>query len=388
MNVEKSAGATWLGGSQPRARVPRCEDWVLDTAFTWDLLIRYTNTMPKSPGKPKSIEAQMEPSDGEEREENDSPPVPPEDEPMPKAGANLESFQSENWWTASEVVPDSDQPATEAPATEVIPRKEPGTADVYFCGHTSLFPLSRALRAIAQERLTGLLRSFWEQEPIELLARDGEIVFVTTRDPDLYCSDTPPTLADVDPVLVDRARNQQKETGTPFFLALAREESIALDAATELMRHYGQKLFSEIWTAPRAWIMFEKNADLLSGVADISGDPNVRDWALETLRLVQHPDQPASFDPASIPAYTKDGFERVQKLKLTSDEAQFASQFDGARSVQQIAKNLRLDLKSARQLLFRFLALEIVECWPGSTAAKPQQQSFFQRLRGLGWRDR
>jgi len=39
-------------------------------------------------------------------------------------------------------------------------------------------------------------------------------------------------------------------------------------------------------------------------------------------------------------------------------------------------------LKSARQLLFRFLALEIVECWPASTAAKPEQQSFFQRLRG------
>jgi hypothetical protein len=128
--------------------------------------------------------------------------------------------------------------------------------------------------------------------------------------------------------------------------------------------------------------MFEKNADLLSDVADIPGEPNVRDWALETLRLVQNPDQPPSFEPPSIPAYTKNGFERVQKLKLTSDEAQFASQFNGARSVQQIAKNLRLDLKSARQLLFRFLALEIVECWPASTAAKPEQQSFFQRLRG------
>jgi len=307
---------------------------------------------------------------------------------MPEAGANVENVQSEEWWSASEPPPDWSPPVTEATDREVIPRKEPGTADVYFCGHTSLFPLSRALRAIAQERLTGLLRSFWEQEPIELLARDGEIVFVTTRDPGLYCSDTPPTLADVDPVLVDRARNQQKETGTPFFLALAREESIALDAATELMRHYGQKLFSEIWIAPRAWIMFEKNADLLSDVADIPGEPNVRDWALETLRLIQNPDQPASFDPTSIPAYTKDGFEREQRLKLTSDEAQFASQFNGARSVQQIAKNLRLDLKSARPLLFRFLALEIVECWPGSTAAKPQQQSFFQRLRGLGRRDR
>ncbi len=338
--------------------------------------------MPKSSGQPKSIEAQMEASDSEEREETDSPPVPREDEPTPEAGANVESVQSDNWWSASELEPDWAQSATETTDTEVIPKKEPGTADVYFCGHTSLFPLNRALQAIAKERLTGVLRSFWDREPIELLARDGEIVFVTTRDPDLYCSETPPLLANIDVVKVDRARDQQKENGTPFFLTLAREESIALDAATELMRHYGQTLFSEVWTAPRVWIMFEKNADLLSDVADIPGEPNVRDWALETLRLVQNPDQPPSFEPPSIPAYTKNGFERVQKLKLTSDEAQFASQFNGARSVQQIAKNLRLDLKSARQLLFRFLALEIVECWPASTAAKPEQQSFFQRLRG------
>jgi hypothetical protein len=338
--------------------------------------------MPKSRGQPKSIEAQMEASDSEEREETDAPLVPQEDEPTPETGANVESVQSDNWWSASELEPDWAQSATETTDTEVIPKKEPGTADVYFCGHTSLFPLNRALQAIAKERLTGVLRSFWDKEPIELLARDGEIVFVTTRDPDLYCPETPALLTNVDVVVVDRARDQQRENGTPFFLSLAREESIALDAATELMRHYGQTLFSEVWTAPRAWIMFEKNADLLSDVADIPGEPNVRDWALETLRLVQNPEQPPSFEPTSIPAYTKNGFERVQKLKLTSDEAQFASQFNGARSVQQIAKNLRLDLKSARQLLFRFLALEIVECWPASTAAKPQQQSFFQRLRG------
>jgi hypothetical protein len=344
--------------------------------------------MPKSPGKPKSIEAQMESSNSEEREENDSPPVPPEEESMPEAGANLESFQSENWWTASEAVPDSDQPEPEAPATEVIPRKEPGTADVYFCGHTSLFPLNRALRAIAKERLTGVLRAFWEQEPVELLARDGEIVFVATRDPDLYCQETPALLTDVDVVMVDRARAKQRESGAPFLLTLAREEAIARQPALELMHHYGQKLFSELWTAPRAWVMFEKNADLLSDVADIEGDPNVRDWALETLRLVQNPDQAASFDPTSIPAFTKDGLERVQRLKLTSDEAQFASQFNGARSVQQIAKNLRLDLKSAQLVLFRFLALEIVECWPASTAAKPEPQSFFRRLRGSIRRER
>jgi hypothetical protein len=52
--------------------------------------------------------------------------------------------------------------------------------------------------------------------------------------------------------------------------------------------------------------------------------------------------------------------------------------------VQQIAKNLRLDLKSARQLLFRFVALEIVECWPGSTVAKPEPKGGMGRLFGRG----
>ena len=62
----------------------------------------------------------------------------------------------------------------------------------------------------------------------------------------------------------------------------------------------------------------------------------------------------------------------MQNLRLTVAEAQFASQFNGVRSVQQIAKNLRLDLKFARLTLFRFLALEIIECWPPTAAAKPE----------------
>jgi hypothetical protein len=241
---------------------------------------------------------------------------------------------------------------------------------------------------ISKEKLTGLLRSFWEQEPIDLLARDGEIIFVSTRDTELYCPETPAPLADLDVVGVARARDQQRETGTPFVLTLTREESIGRELALELMQQYGQKLFSQLWAAPRVWIMFEKNAELLANAADVPGEPNVRDWALETLRLVENIDETARFEPTSIPAYTKDGFERVQKLKLTPDEAQFASQFNGSRSVQQIAKNLRLDLKSARQMLFRFVALEIMECWPASTAAKPEQQGIFQRFGRKARRDR
>jgi hypothetical protein len=343
--------------------------------------------MPKSSGEPNPIEAHIEPLNSEEPDQADRPLVPEGNEPLQEPAAGAETAQSEDWWSASGPDADWAKPATAAPAADVDAPKESGTADVYFCGHTSLFSLNRALQAIAKEKLTGLLRSFWDQETIDLLARDGEIVLVTTRDPDFYCSETPDVLANVDVVIVARARDQQRETGTPFFLTLAREESIDRKPAMQLMQHYGQNLFAQLWVAPRVWFMFEKNADLLSDAADVPGEPNVGDWALETLRLVQNVDQPVSFDPTSIPAYTRDGFERVQKLKLTSDEAQFASQFNGARSVQQIAKNLRLDLKSARQTLFRFLALEIVECWPAGTAAKPEEQGLFQRFGRLVRRD-
>ena len=338
--------------------------------------------MPQSPGEPDPTEARVEPTNSEEFDQansrHDLYEAASEESSTVAEGAP----ESENWWTAPDPgATDWAKPGSSASATQIDPPKGSDTADVYFCGQTSLFPLNRALQAIAKERLTGTLRSFWDREPIDLLAGNGEIIFVTIRDSDLYCPETPAVLANVDAEIVAKARAQQSETGTSFFLTLARQESIARQPAMELMQHYGQRLFSQLWTAPRVWIMFEENADLLSDAADVSREPNVDDWTLETLRFVQTLDEHVNFDPTSIPAYTKDGFERVQKLKLTSDEAQFASQFNGARSVQQIAKNLRLDLKSAHLTLFRFLALEIVECWPASTAIKPERKSVLQRFR-------
>src|SRR5207247_9097563 len=192
----------------------------------------------------------------------------------------------------------------------------PRTPDVYCGGDTTFLPLHRGLQAISKEKLTGMLRSFWEQDPIDLLARDGEIICVTTRDPELYCPETPALLSDLDVVVLARARDQQRETGTPFFLTLAREESMGREAEMEQMQQFGQKLFSQLWMAPKVWIMFEKKANLLADAADVPGEPNVRDWALDTLRLVEHIDETANFEPASIPAYTRDGVERVQKLKF------------------------------------------------------------------------
>src|ERR1051325_546741 len=232
---------------------------------------RQRNIMRKSSGEPKSIEAEIESSNSEEQEreqeQTEGPDVPQADEPLQDAAANAEAAQSDDWWSASQQESDWANSAGSGPTDEVTPSKEPRTADVYFCGHTTFFPLNRALQAISKEKLTGLLRSFWEQEPIDLLARDGEIILVTARDAELYCPETPALLAEIDVVKVARARDQQRENGIPFFLILAREESISLETAIGQMQQYGQKLFSQLWAAPRVWIMFEKNADVLSDAA-------------------------------------------------------------------------------------------------------------------------
>jgi len=112
-------------------------------------------------------------------------------------------------------------------------------------------------------------------------------------------------------------------------------------------------------------------------------------YSLDTndMRFVQAQDvtDKADYDPAWIPAYTRDGFERIQKLRLTVAEAQFASQFNGSRSIAQIARNLRLDLKFARLTLFRFVELEIVECWPPGASESAERGSVLKRLgRSIG----
>jgi hypothetical protein len=166
--------------------------------------------MPNSSGEPKPTEAQGEPSNTENLDQTDSGHIPQEMDPAVQESATDSegAVQSEDWWTASPPVAEWAKPANASfsPAAESDSSKESATADVYFCGRTTFLPLNRALQAIAKEELTGALRAYWDQEPIELLAKDGTIVFVSTRDADLYCPEAPAVLANVDAEIVGQSR--------------------------------------------------------------------------------------------------------------------------------------------------------------------------------------
>jgi DNA-binding response OmpR family regulator len=371
----------------------------LNKPFTSDLLIQTVEThMPKSPEEPEQAQISSSEEEG-----------PPAQFPVEQEAAYRETTQvgpaspdttEAPWWSAP---PPATEPTWAEPdaypssggfpsETASIPSEqqdlpdESVTGGAFFCGDTRFFSLHWALRAIAQQKLTGTLRLFWSKEPLDLLTRDGGIVLATTRDPQLYCPEAPVTLVNVDPERIVLARDQQRENGCPLFLILAQENLILQEPAAQLVQHHGQKLFAQLWTAPYVRFAFYQEA-LPSYANNLPAEADVDQWALATLRSIQFQElgDRANYDPASIPAYTKDGYDRVQRLRLTVAEAQFASQFNGSRSIQQIAKNLRLDLKFARLTLFRFLALEIVECWSPSTAVKPESKGVFQRLaRSIG----
>ena len=270
---------------------------------------------------------------------------------------------------------------------EPAPFESGALANTYFSGDSLFFSFSRALRVIGHEKLTGTLRSAGTRENVDLYAREGKVVLVTTRDAETYCSEAPVTLVNIDPDRVAAARETQSQTGWPLFITLLREDLILRDPALQLVQHYGQKLFARHWSAPRVRFAFEQTSELPDFTNDIPAEEDIEHWMLSTLRFVQAQDVTgkANYDPAWIPAYTRDGFERIQKLRLTVAEAQFASQFNGSRSIAQIARNLRLDLKFARLTLFRFVELEIVECWPPGASESAERGSVLKRLgRSIG----
>jgi DNA-binding response OmpR family regulator len=417
----------------------------LNKPFTSDLLLKTVEKyMPKEPNEPESkvveteqsssaaepawaepeTSAAAEPAWEEPQTAAAAEPARPEPEPVasekpaqnePSEAAPAEAAEatetagiaasagatSDAWWSAPVSQPawPEAQPAASASAFE-SPSAPPSTETrneeplpvngAFFSGDTSFFSLNGALHTIGKEKLTGTLRAFSNKDTVELLARNGEIILATTRDPQLYCPEAPITLVNVDAEQTEQARAQQRETACPVFLTLARQELILREPAVQLVQHYGQKLFAHLWTAPRVRFVFEQSENLPEYCQDVPGEPDIDHWILTTLRCIQFQElmEIPDTEAGRIPAYTRDGYQRVQNLRLTVAEAQFASQFNGVRSIAQIAKNLRLDFKFARLTLFRFLALEIVECWPAAAAVQPEKRGFFQGLgKSIGFGD-
>ena len=240
--------------------------------------------MRKSSGEPKSIEAEIESSNSEERDQTEGSDVPQTDAPAPRRLLRMRKLPSPRIGGARR---------NKLPIGPTLPRTDP-TDDVPPSNGAAhrrcLFLRSHDVLSIKPRPASDLKGEAHRLAAIILGARANRPFGARWRDHLCHHQGRGALLpGDASASYrsrcrgVARARDQQRETGTPFFLTLAREESMAREAAMELMQQFGQKLFSQLWVAPRVWFMFEKKADLLADAADVPGEPNVRDWALETL---------------------------------------------------------------------------------------------------------
>jgi len=238
-----------------------------------------------------------------------------------------------------------------------------------FSGDTGQFSLIAVLLALEQDHHTGVLRVYANSEPIQLYVANGRPVLVTSRDVKGYLRDSTQRYKKEQTKALEACKREQVKSGRPVFLQMSEQRLMSVQEAAEACHEHGLRLFSQIWTAPRARFDFESQTDMPYSTADLLPyDGVMSDWAMETLRRAGDEFRSAMAwgEPTGIPAYTRRGYERIQQIPLNDEELAFAALISPTRSLGQIAEALQLDVESAQRILHRFLCLEIFDYWPAS----------------------
>ena len=247
-----------------------------------------------------------------------------------------------------------------------------------FSGHTGFFSLRSALQMAYGDKLTGVLRFFVNRYPIELYVSKGRFLFASTRNFQLYCRESPVILSATNLGTIIEGQTTQQATGCPIFLFLSLRGGFPHDDVVQITRDHGQRVFSNLWTAGRVSFEFEELAqfpDYAKSFPASAEDPD--NWTLASLRYIKFENLMGAQrpDPNGSPAYTRKGYELIQKLKLNDIEARFATAVNGAESLQAIAKKIGIPLNDALLIVFRFLALDIIDYWSSNVLSLPGGQA-------------
>ncbi len=240
-------------------------------------------------------------------------------------------------------------------------------------GDTGAFSLRSVLHAIRDGSLTGCLRVQPPKgRPTETYAREGKILLTTSRDSLQYRDRATEVCRGQPPVVLETVLQGQADSGCPFPLLLALRDALPQANAIKWTDQLGRETFSRHWVGDRLSFEFEKLPVFPDWLSRYDGPAtDVEQWISMTLRCIGPADLPAPSPETleGVPAYTRDGYELVQRLALTDLESAFALRVNGATPLREIAVQLQLPTQTVFVLLFRFLALEAIELWPGSIVA-------------------
>ena len=239
---------------------------------------------------------------------------------------------------------------------------------ILFSGRSDLFPMYRAFTAAQQAELTGVLRMHVGEFVAATYFQTGRPVVTTTRDADAYMSNSTFQATVKQAGALDGAMKKMRETGNPVFVTMGEQQLLDEDKLQAACREHGARLLSKTWVAGRFTFEFEQ----LDSLPDLCGPlkpitAGMDEWMLESLRFVGEDALSAIAwgDLGGVPIYTRHGYERIQHITLTREEANFLSQI-GTSTLAEIAEKMNATPERAQEILFRFLSLEIFEYWPAA----------------------
>lgn len=263
--------------------------------------------------------------------------------------------------------------STKSSIRRALPGRGNGSS-VVFSGHTGFFSLRQTLQMAQGDRLTGVLRYFIGRQPVELYISGGGFQFATTKNFGLYCGGSPVILSATSLGLILEGQLNQQITGCPIFLFLSARNGFPHEDVVQITREHGQRLVAQLYTAGRINFEFEESSSIPEFArAFPAGNEDADNFILGALRHVRLDHLPPAQrpDPNGSPAYTRRGYEMIQKLKLNEVEARFATAINGADSLQAIAQKLGIPLGDALLIVFRFQALELIDFWSSSVLSLP-----------------
>jgi hypothetical protein len=194
------------------------------------------------------------------------------------------------------------------------------------------------------------------------------MLLATTRGTDAYLKQYPLDFTSRQASGLEAALRAQRETACPFFVPMAQAGLFDAKRVPGLCREAGSRLVAEVWTAGRVQYDFHSLSTLPPFVTDPDRrGPSADEWMLESLRCIGDEALHAMAwgDLSGVPIYTREGYERIQQIAVTEEEAVFLGQI-GDQSLSQMTDALQISADRGQQILYRFLCLGIFEYWPAA----------------------
>ena len=243
-----------------------------------------------------------------------------------------------------------------------------------FAGSFNFFSPISVLEAIDLGNLTGVLKVMNASMTLEFYFFQGRPLYGISKDIDFYLKDFPYPLDGINPALLSKAKNNQRESGYPLFISLYDLGQLELEGALTCAQEQSQRLFSQTWVQPTLNFEFTPSSQLPVNLNKIPfPEKSMDQWALESLRFVGKAALSLEGwgDSSGIPCFTRKGCDRVENVDLDDEEYAFASSVTNHDSLSELGRILHYaDIEDIQALFFRFIALEIMDYWPASLAGE------------------